>query len=309
MNETEILWTQFTWNPMSGCKKISPECARCYADFLATQKSGTSAFPNGFGLTIRKHKLSEPARLKKPTLIFCNSMSDPGLRDEDLSDEDRARIAAAGLRDFDHYRDMIFDAIEAAPWHRYQMLTKRPERMLQYFRERGRRIPASVWMGVTLGSRKSMERLPLLHEFRGLGANVLFISAEPLLDDLALDLSGIDWIITGGESGLHATDPTELERRFLVRRGDRAKGEALWVPREDRVDWVRHIRDKAAATGCKHFFKQWGGVRPHSGGRLLDGKTCDEMPTHVPGAMPAGYVHRTEALAQEPKRQLQLVTA
>jgi protein gp37 len=311
MNETEISWTQLTWNPMSGCKLISAECEYCYADQLATQKGGTIAFPHGFGLTIRRHKLAEPARIKKGTLIFCNSMSDPGLRDEDLSPEDHARIAAAGLKDFDEYRDMIFDAIEAAPQHRYQMLTKRPGRMLQWLRTRGRRVPPSVWMGVTIGTPKTLARIDELRQFRDLGAQVLFISAEPLLGEIPFDLAGIDWIITGGESGTHASDPKVLERRFLVRHGERAAKEPLWVPREDRMDFVRKIRDEAAKAGCAHFFKQWGGPRPTSGGRILDGRTHDDMPVHVPGALPVGYEHKAlsgKGPVKAEKRQLPMLS-
>lgn len=114
------------------------------------------------------------------------------------------------------------------------------------------------------------------------------MSAEPLLGDLPLSLAGIDWLITGGESGLHAGNPAELEARFLVRRDETAK---RWIPREDRADWVRRLRDEAARAGCAHWFKQWGGPRPTSGGRILDGRTHDGMPIHVEGAMPLGYEH------------------
>lgn len=308
MNETEISWTQLTWNPMSGCKKISPECAFCYADQLASDKEGTAAFPHGFGLTPRPHKVKEPARIKEPSLIFCNSMSDPGLGDDELTNVERERLVAAGYADMEDLRDAFFDGIEAAPRHRYQVLTKRPENVLAYLSRRGRKLPACVWMGVTLGHRKSMYRLPLLHRFREFGARVLFISAEPLLGDLGdMRLDGIDWIITGGESGRHASDPRVLADRFLVERtppedvaADRRavrRGDAAlvppWRPRADRVGWVRRLRDEADRAGCRHFFKQWGGPKPTSGGRLLDGRTHDGMPDHIPGAMPEGYVHKT----------------
>lgn len=274
MNETQISWTQLTWNPMSGCTLISEECKHCYAKQLSEDKRGTAAFPNGFDLTIRAHKLAEPARIKEPSLIFMNSMSDLGL--DELPDA---------------YFDRIIDAVEATPRHRYQTLTKRPETLLRRFARRGRPVPSSMWIGVTVGHPKRVSRVDTLRKFRDLGARVLFVSAEPLLGALPLDLTGIDWIITGGESGRHASDARELEARFLVRRGGR--GERPWVPREDRVDWVRKIRDEADRAGCAHWFKQWGGPRPSSGGRLLDGKTHDGMPTHIAGAMPSGYVHRT----------------
>ena len=298
MNQTEISWTQLTWNPMSGCKAISAECAFCYADSLSSDKAGTAAFPHGFGLTLRPHKLAEPSRLKAPSLIFCNSMSDPGLDDAELTPEEIQRMRALGFATFDAYRDRIFDAVESAPRHRYQMLTKRPARLLQYFLDRGHPIPPSMSVGVTIGDDhpRSTGRLGVLRRFRDLGARVLFISAEPLLAPFELDLSGIDWLITGGESGRHASDPKSLERRFLVRRGDRRAGEPSYVPREDRMDWVRRLRDEAERAGCAHWFKQWGGPKPTSGGRVLDGRTHDGMPAHIPSAMPHGYVHRVPTM-------------
>lgn len=273
MNQTEISWTALTWNPMSGCTKVSEECKHCYAEQLAEDKRGTRAFPNGFDLTLRPHKLSEPRRVRHPSLIFCNSMSDPGL--PEVGDE---------------YRGRIFDAIEESPRHRYQLLTKRPEELLAWMRRVGRRVPESVWVGTTIGHPKRVGRIDHLRQFRDLGARVLFVSAEPLLGELDLDLRGIDWIITGGESGRHASSSIELDTRFLVRRGWE-EGEARWVPRESRMDWVRSLRDRADLAGCAHWFKQWGGPRPTSAGRLLDGRTHDGMPMHVPGAMPEGYVH------------------
>lgn len=275
MNQTEISWTELTWNPMSGCSKVSEECKHCYAEQLAEDKRGTRAFPAGFDLTLRPHKLAEPARVRKPSLIFCNSMSDPGL--DLVSDE---------------YRGRIFDAIEGSPKHRYQVLTKRPEALLEWFRRSHRRVPESVWMGVTIGHPNRIGRLDTLRRFRELGARVLFVSAEPLLGVLPMRLDGIDWIITGGESGRHYANESELEARFLVRRG--GPGEPAWVPRAERAGWVRAVRDEAARAGCAHWFKQWGGPRPSSGGRILDGRTHDGMPTHVAGAMPDGYEHRRQ---------------
>lgn len=270
MNETEISWTELTWNPMSGCTKVSPECAHCYAETLAENKRGTRAFPNGFDLTMRPHKLAEPARIKKPSLIFCNSMSDPGL--EELPDD---------------YRGRIFDAIDMTPRHRYQVLTKRPDVLLAWFKRTGRKMSPSVWMGVTIGHRKSTWRLDALRGFRDVGARVLFVSAEPLLTELPMKLDGIDWIITGGESGNHASDPKILADRFLVARDERSK----WAPRPDRMHFIRDLRDEADRCGTAHWFKQWGGPRPTSGGRMLDGRTHDGMPTHIHGAMPEGYEH------------------
>ena len=290
MNNTEISWTELTWNPMSGCRVVSDECKYCYAQTLAEDKRGTRAFPKGFDLTIREHKLLEPARIRRPSLIFCNSMSDLGLAD--LPDE---------------YRGRIFDAIEETPRHRYQVLTKRPEILLEWLIRSGRRIPSSVWMGVTIGSPNhvSTDRLDVLRRYRDLGARVLFVSAEPLLGDLPLNLEGVDWIITGGESGRHCSDADALERRFLVRRG--VRGEANWVPRQDRVGWVRRLRDEAERVGCAHWFKQWGGPRPTSGGRVLDGRTHDGMPVAVDGAMPVGYEHAVPDHVADRRRVLEVV--
>lgn len=289
MNETEISWTQLTWNPMSGCTKISEECKHCYAEQLSEDKRGTLAFPRGFDLTLRPHKLAEPARIKAPSLIFCNSMSDPGL---DILPDD--------------YRHRIFDAIDATPRHRYQVLTKRPAELLAWFKRTGRRLSPSVWIGTTIGHPKRIGRADALRGFRDVGARVLFISAEPLLGDLVgagLTMDGIDWLITGGESGRHASNPDELEARFLVRRNERGR----WAPREDRIGWVRRLRDEADRTGTAHWFKQWGGPRPTSGGRLLDGRTHDGMPAHVEHAMPAGYVHEIPALKPVDRVQLDIV--
>lgn len=281
MNETQINWTELTWNPMSGCHKISTECAYCYAHTLAENKRGTAAFPNGFDLTIRPHKLAEPARVKAPSLIFCNSMSDPGL--EEIPDQ---------------YRHRILDAIESAPRHRYQMLTKRPDVWHGFLQRSGRKLPDSVWMGVTVGHASTTWRVD---ELKKIAASLRFISAEPLLDLVPFDLNGIDWIIGGGESGTHASDPKILANRFMVRRG--GPRESLWVPREDRIDWARNLRDRAVKCGTAFWWKQWGGPRPTSAGRMLDGVEHDGLPTHIHGAMPDGYDHRKRgAKHAEPAR-------
>lgn len=305
MNETGIAWTDYTWGFFSGCKKVDELCKFCYAEHLSEQhaegaaKKGkiSPAFPNGFGLTVRPHKLGEPAALLKskgPSLIFCESMSDIGLDWLELTDAERARVNAAGYVGTDALRDAFFDAIEATPEHRYQVLTKRPEHLLRYFVQRGRMVPPSCWIGTSIGHAKSVGRLDVLRKFRDIGARVLFISAEPLLCDLAplLDLRGIDWLIAGGESGNHATDTVgaggQLRHaaRFLVRNATKLG----WIPCEDRVPWVRALRDAAQKAGTAFFFKQWGGTKPTSAGRTLDGRTWDELPT-VPGALP---VRRTD---------------
>lgn len=302
MNETAIGWTDYTWNLFSGCKEISPECAHCYAKHLSEQhrrgaeaKGKTSAaFPHGFDLTVRPHKLDEPHKLlraKGPSLIFCESMSDIGLDDGELSEEETARLRSAGYSDLDGLREDFFDVIDETPEHRYQVLTKRPETLLEYFKARSRPVPPNVWIGVTIGHPRSLDRLDVLRKFRDLDARVLFISAEPLLADLTLeavtasglrrlDLNGIDWLIVGGESGNHF-GPKWAER-FLV-TGDR--GRYFPSMSRDTCGWVRGLRDAAHAAGTAFFFKQWGGVKPTSAGRTLDGRTWDELPT-VPGALP-----------------------
>ncbi|MDE2019559.1 MAG: phage Gp37/Gp68 family protein [Patescibacteria group bacterium] len=252
MNDTAIIWTNQTWNPASGCAEVSEGCKFCYAKTLAENKRGTAAFPHGFDLTIRPHKLGEPSKLKTPSLIFVNSMSD--LFWEEIPDE---------------YRDKVLDEIERTPQHEYQVLTKRPENMLRYSKRR--KFPHNFWAGVTVENERWLHRVEILREVE---ASIRFISAEPLLGPLSsLDLSGIHWLITGGESGSHLSKESVCERRALVR-----KINGRWIPREDRMDWVREIRDNCRAHCVKFLHKQWGGATSHSAGRTLDGRTWDEFP-------------------------------
>mgnify|MGYP001017800920 CR=1 FL=1 len=251
MNETEIAWTQVTWNPASGCEEESEGCKYCYAKTLAENKRGTKAFPNGFDLTIRPHKLNEPRKLKDPSLIFVNSMSD--LFWEEIPD---------------NYRDQVLDVIEDTPRHQYQVLTKRAPGLLAYSKRR--KLPSNFWAGTTIENQRNINRLDILKEVE---AEIRFISMEPLLGPIQCDMSGIQWVITGGESGLHLSHESICEKRALVRYVDRK-----CVVREDRMSWVRDIRDECARVGCAFFHKQWGGHRPTSGGRILDGRTYDEFP-------------------------------
>lgn len=278
MQNTNINWCELTWGAVSGCTKLSSECAHCYAYTLAENRRGTPAFPNGFEITMRPWKLDEPEKVKKPSLIFCNSTSD-WFHDEIP----------------DSYIDQMMAAIQRVPRHRYQVLTKRPERAASYFASRP--VPASMWLGCTVGVNKTRERIDVL---RSIDAPVKFLSCEPLLEQLDLDLSGIDWVIGGGESGTHSSDPKLLDRRFMVRRG-KTKAEGLWVPREDRIVWAQSLRDSTKAAGGAFWWKQFGGPRPGSGGRTLDGRTWDELPIHVANALPEAYVHRA------PKIQLSLL--
>jgi protein gp37 len=254
-----------THNPASGCEKVSAGCKYCYADELAENKRGTRAFPAGFDLTLRPHKINDPLRMKTPELIFMSSMTDVFY--EKIPDDYRARI---------------FDVVEATPQHRYQVLTKRPHLARAWFDRHP--CPANVWIGTTIEDSRVLERLDHL---RSIDARVRFVSAEPLIGSLAgIDLTGIHWLIGGGESGVHLTKPHVADERALVARST----DGTWLPRPDRIPWVYDLRDSCIAQGVAFWFKQWGGPRPTSGGRYVAGATWDEMP-RVPGAMPDGYVH------------------
>lgn len=257
MNKTAIIWTEATWNPMSGCVEASEGCKFCYAKTLAEQKRGTAAFPHGFDLTIRPHKLSEPRKLKQPSLVFVNSMSD--LFWEAIPED---------------YRDQIVDVMEDTPQHQYQVLTKRPDVMRDYSKRRP--LPDNVWAGTTIESDRLAWRADVLREVR---ASLRFVSAEPLLSGLpSLNLGGIDWLITGGESGFHLSDAETRARRGIVERAD-----GRWAPTARGIAWVRDLRDRCIAHGTAFLHKQWGGPKSHSGGRVLDGRTWDEFPRYPEG--------------------------
>lgn len=264
MNETEILWTELTWNPASGCTQMSAGCKYCYARSLAENKRGTAAFPVGFDIVEKPHKLVEPMKIKRPSLIFANSMTDMFLRE--ISDE---------------YRDRICAVMRVADRHRYQVLTKRPEEAARYFS--ARKVPSSMWLGVTVEHQKTAHRIDTL---RAIQAPLRFLSLEPLLGPIDLNLDGIDWVIIGGESGCHMSDPV-----IAAERGIAAKVGNKWGPHPERSSWVRSIRDQCVASGVPLFFKQWGGTRPTSGGRLLDGRTWNELPAKH-GALPVGHQHK-----------------
>jgi protein gp37 len=253
MNDTGIIWTEVTWNPVTGCELITPGCAFCYAKTIADRQAGTIAFPHGFGLTLRPHKLREPLKLKTPALVFVNSMSD---------------MFWSAIPD--EYRDRMLDIIEATPQHQYQVLTKRPEELLRYSRRR--KLPPNFWAGVTIENQKTADRLEVL---RDVDAEIRFVSAEPLLSPLELDLAGIDWLIGGGESGVHLFKSTTREQRAMAIPGGKGVG---WIPRPDRIDWARGLRDQCVAQGTAFFWKQWGGPTSKSAGRTLDGRTWDEFP-------------------------------
>ncbi|MFA6605124.1 MAG: phage Gp37/Gp68 family protein [Patescibacteria group bacterium] len=250
MNETPIAWTELTWNPMSGCVPVSEGCRHCYARTFAERKRGTPAFPNGFDLTLRPHKLREPERVKSPSLVFVNSMSDLFW---DAVPET--------------YRDQVMTTIERCPRHTFQILTKRPEAMRDY----SHRLPfaPNVWAGVTVESQSHVDRIDVL---RQVDAHLRFVSVEPMLSPLpGLSLAGVDWVIVGGESGSHLWK--HPDRGLVERRA------GAWSPRPERVQWVLDVRDQCHAAGVPFFFKQWGGPLPTSGGKLLDGRAWAEFPS------------------------------
>lgn len=236
---SKIEWTECTWNPVTGCTKISPGCLNCYAERMARrlQAMGQPNYRNGFTLTLHPHMLELPLRWRKPRSIFVNSMSDLFHKDVPLK-----------------FIQQVFDVMRCAPQHRFQILTKRSERL----RELSPRLawPDNVWMGVTVENRDYTFRLDHL---RQTGAAVKFISFEPLLSPIPnIDLKGIDWAILGGESGPGA--------RPMSR------------------EWVIDIRDQCIAAKIAFFFKQWGGVNKKAAGRRLENRTWDQTPqTAMPG--------------------------
>ncbi len=230
---SDIEWTDATWNPVTGCTKVSPGCKHCYAERMAKRLKamGQANYANGFKLTTHPHMLEIPLRWRSPRRIFVNSMSDLFHKDVPLS-----------------FIKQVFDVMDRAHWHQYQVLTKRAERISELDRELAWR--PQVWMGVSVESEKFTFRIDHLRETH---AHVKFLSLEPLIGPLPrLNLQGIDWVIVGGESGPGARpmDPA----------------------------WVTEIRDQCLDTGVAFFFKQWGGVVKSRTGRGLEGRTWDEMP-------------------------------
>lgn len=243
-----IEWTDATWNPVTGCTKVSPGCKYCYAERL-TKRFGQQQFTD---IVLHPDRLELPLRWRTPRMIFVNSMSD-------LFHE---RVPLA-------FVDRVFDVIRRAPHHTFQVLTKRPDRLLLWQRaERARRaIPPNTWLGVSVESMPYAWRVDRL---RAVDAAIRFVSAEPLLDSLAaLDLTGIAWVITGGESG-------GSPARALVEVTTRG-----WEPKVDALRWVRELRDRCRAARVAFFHKQWGGPRPTSGGRRLDGRAWSQYPAHA----------------------------
>lgn len=238
---SRIEWTEATWNPTVGCTKISAGCKHCYAESMANRLKamGTPGYENGFKLTILPNRLDEPVRRKKPTVYFVNSMSD--LFHQRVGDD---------------YIDQVFDVIQRCPQHTFQILTKRADRLASYFKHRI--VPANAWIGVSVEDKEY--GVPRIDCLRQVNARIRFLSVEPLLEHIGrLDLSGIHWVIVGGESGPRA--------------------------RPMKVEWVESIRRQCEAQGVQFFFKQWGGWSADgkrrskkADGRLLAGRTWDDMP-------------------------------
>jgi len=235
-SNSSIEWTESTWNPVTGCTKISPGCKHCYAERMAKRLKamGQPNYANGFALTLQPHMLELPLKWKKPQTIFVNSMSDLFHKNVPLD-----------------YIQRVFDVMSRAHWHRFQVLTKRGDRLEQV--ADSLIWAPNIWMGVSVESEKYLSRIDNL---RSTDAAIKFLSLEPLLGPLDdLNLIGIDWVIVGGESGFGA-------RPMLI-------------------DWVKRIRTQCEAANVPFFFKQWGGVQKKKAGRLLDGQTWDQMPHRI----------------------------
>jgi len=230
---SKIEWTDATWNPIRGCTKVSPGSKHCYAERFAERFRGTKGHPfeQGFDLRLVPEKIDAPLRWKKPQRIFVNSMSDLFHDEVPLS-----------------YIRRVFQVMNQADWHQYQVLTKRAER-LELLSNKLRWAP-HIWMGVSVENEDYLWRIDHLRRTK---AHIKFLSVEPLLSPLGkIDLRGIDWVIVGGESGPGARPMHE--------------------------GWVTDIRDQCVRRGVTFFFKQWGGVQKQRHGRELEGRTWDEMP-------------------------------
>jgi protein gp37 len=255
--ESSIEWTDATWNPVRGCTKISPGCTHCYAETFAERFRGVKGHPyeQGFDLRLVPDKLCEPLRWRTPKMIFVNSMSD--LFHERVPED---------------YIIAVTKVMAAANWHTYQVLTKRSERLREFLNTKlsfAAKQP-HIWWGVSLEDRKY--GLPRLRDLQAAEGSVRFLSVEPLLEDLGgLNLTGIDWVIVGGESG-PGSRPMESE-------------------------WVTSIRDQCKEAEVAFFFKQWGGVRKSLAGRRLEGRTYDEFPHRE--ANPVASADKCVALISE----------
>jgi len=250
-DQTAIEWTDATWNPVTGCTKVSPGCDHCYAERFSERFRNVpgNPFENGFDLTLRPSRLEEPLKWKKSKMIFVNSMSDLFHKSIPYS-----------------FVDSVFDTMEKADWHIFQVLTKRSSRMKKYVNSRygEAKAPKHIWLGVSIEDRQRLSRLKHLSET---AARIRFLSLEPLIGFIGeMNLKEIDWVIVGGESG-PGHRPIEPE-------------------------WVRDIRDQCIEQNVAFFFKQWGGIRPKSGGRSIDGSKWSELPLSKLGDATSKHIHQ-----------------
>ena len=236
-DKTAIEWTDATWNPVTGCTKISAGCDNCYAERFAERFRGVPGHPfePGFDLTLRPERLGQPLLWKSPRMIFVNSMSD--LFHKAVPYE---------------YVDKVFETMESATHHTFQILTKRSSRMRNYVNQRFNDgpVPEHIWLGVSVedGTKKSR-----INHLQQTNASIRFLSLEPLIGPIGqMNLDGINWVIAGGESGPGY--------------------------RPVAIQWVREIKNQCLSKDVAFFFKQWGGLRPKSGGRMLDGKEWNDFP-------------------------------
>lgn len=236
-DKSAIEWTDATWNPVTGCTKISAGCDNCYAARFSERFRGVPGHPfeTGFDLTLRPERLQQPLKWKRHRKIFVNSMSDLFHKEIDKS-----------------YISKVFDTMEQANWHIYQVLTKRSSLMKKFINERYRRskVPGHIWLGVTVENEQAVSRIAHLQDSN---ATVRFISIEPLIGSVGkLNLQGIDWVIVGGESGPCA--------------------------RPMKQEWAISVRDQCKKAGVAFFFKQWGGKSPKARGRLLENREWNGYP-------------------------------
>ena len=235
MSKTKIEWTESTWNPITGCTKISSGCKFCYAEVMARrlEAMGVSKYKNGFKLALHPDVLSEPYSWKKSKMIFVNSMSDLFHKDVPLA-----------------FIQSVFKVIRENPQHVFQILTKRADVLRYYDSEQWLDWSHNLWMGATVENKESLHRIDML---RDTGARVKFLSLEPLLGPLNnINLSNIDWVIVGGESGR--------------------------TPRPIKEEWVLDIKEQCLSAGVAFYFKQWGGTNKKKNGRMLGGEKYDMMP-------------------------------
>jgi len=237
----KIEWTEQTWNPVTGCTKVSPGCKHCYAETMSKRLKamGAPGYENGFQLSLIPERLSQPLQRRKPTMYFVNSMSD---------------LFQDGVPF--KFIDEVMEVIASTPWHTYQILTKRSERMREYFGSRI--VPHNAWLGVSVEDKQYGK--PRIPDLQAIKAKTRFLSIEPLLEDLGrIRLAGIHWVIVGGESGLGARPMQEL--------------------------WVTRLRDQCERADVDFFFKQWGawgedGIKrsKKANGRKLQGRIWDMIP-------------------------------